>query len=78
MDRQQIHDLYAWEVGICFRHPAKGEVPTTHVTTVRPKAGGLQDVRACLDCVLAMEEARAARAGRCGKPYEPGSLGVDE
>lgn len=58
MDRQQILDLYDWEPGVCFRHPSKGRVPTAHVETIRPLAGGLQDVRACEDCVLAMEAVR--------------------
>jgi len=64
MDRQQILDLYEWQQGVCFRHPAKGEVPTAHVETIRPAGGGLQDVRACADCVIEMEELRI-RAGRC-------------
>ncbi|WP_369167740.1 hypothetical protein AB5J49_07735 [Streptomyces sp. R28] len=64
MDRQQILDLYEWEPGICFRHPNKGEVPTAHVETVRPAAGGIQDIRACAECVVAIELARAAAAAR--------------
>jgi hypothetical protein len=60
MDRQQILDLYTWDDGVCFRHPSKGEVATAHVETIRPPAGGIQDVRACEECVLAMEEERAA------------------
>lgn len=64
MERQQILDLYDWEPGICFRHPAKGEVPTAHVETIRPAGGGLQDVRACTDCVIEMQELRI-RTGRC-------------
>jgi hypothetical protein len=66
MDRQQILDLYQWEPGTCFRHPAKGEVPTAHVETIRPSAGGLQDVRACEECVLLMEAARSRAEGRQG------------
>ncbi|NUP35943.1 MAG: hypothetical protein HOY76_02700 [Streptomyces sp.] len=60
MDRQQILDSRDWEPGICFRHPCKGEVSTAHVETIRPPAGGIQDIRACEECVLAMEEERAA------------------
>lgn len=74
MDRQQILDLYEWEPGVCFRHPSKGEVPTAHVKTIRPSAGGLQDVRACGDCVVDMEEQREALAARTGAAYTPGRL----
>jgi hypothetical protein len=74
MDRQQILDLYEWENGVCFRHPSKGEVPTAHVETIRPPAGGLQDVRACSECVVDMEAHRQATALRHGKPYSPGHL----
>jgi len=66
MDRQQILDLYDWEPGACFRHPGKGEVLTAHVETIRPSAGGIQDVRACQECVLTMEAERATAAGRRG------------
>jgi hypothetical protein len=78
MDRDQILDLYEWEPGVCFRHPVKGEVPTAHVETIRPAAGGLQDVRACRECVVAIEEARARAAHRKGQPYEPGNLADSE
>jgi hypothetical protein len=63
MDRTQILDLYEWRTGICFRHPAKGEVPTAHIETIRPAGGGIQDVRACQDCVIEMAEQRARLAG---------------
>jgi hypothetical protein len=74
MERQEIFDLYDWEPGVCFRHPSKGEVPTTHVKTIRPTAGGLQDVRACRECVVDMEETREKAALRRGEPYKPGCL----
>lgn len=78
MDRQEILDLYDWQPGVCFRHPSKGEVPTAHVETIRPPAGGIQDVRACHECVVVMEKARA-RVARCrGVPYKPGNLGNPE
>lgn len=71
MEREQILDLYDWELGICFRHPAKGEVPTAHVETIRPPAGGIQDVRACEECILDMASQRAATRGeRCQHPGE--------
>jgi len=74
MDRQQILDLYEWEPGVCFRHPSKGEVPTAHVETIRPAAGGLQDVRACRECIPVLEAEREKTALRHGQPYEPGGL----
>lgn len=78
MNRQQILDLYTWAQGICFRHPAKGETATTHVETIRPAGGGLQDVRACAACLLAMEEDRRAAAERDGVTYKPGMLGSSD
>lgn len=75
MDREQILDLYEWEDGVCFRHPSKGTVETTHVKTIRPSAGGIQDVRACRECIVAIEERRAASAARRGEPYSPGRIG---
>lgn len=61
MDRQQILDLYEWRDGTCFRHPSKGLVPTAHVETIRPAAGGIQDIRACEDCVVAMHAAASGQ-----------------
>jgi hypothetical protein len=78
MDRQQILGRYEWEAGVCFRCPGKGEVLTAHVETIRPPAGGIQDVRACRECVVAMEEQRAAAARRRGEDYSPGPLRSDE
>jgi hypothetical protein len=77
MDRQQILDLYQWEPGTCFRHPAKGEVSTAIVKTVRPRVGHPEQVRACEDCVVWMERERWAIAGREGLPYEPGHAGEE-
>ena len=78
MRREQILDLYDWAPGICFRHPGKGVVETAHIVTIRPSAGGLQDVRACDECVLVMEEDQADVARRRGRDYEPGQLAADE
>jgi hypothetical protein len=72
---QQILDLYEWEDGLCFRHPSKGVVATAHVETIRPAAGGILDVRACRECVAAIEERRAAAAERRGQSYSPGRIG---
>lgn len=77
MERQQILDLYDWEPGVCFRHPAKGDVETAVVKTVRPRRGDAEQVRACEDCVVAMEQARWAQAGREGLDYEPGHAGEE-
>jgi hypothetical protein len=74
MDRDQILALYHWRLGACFRHPDKGEVLTAHVKTIRPPAGGIQDVRACSECILDMEERRAAAARCRGERYSPGQL----
>ncbi|MFJ6560013.1 hypothetical protein ACIQMV_09045 [Streptomyces sp. NPDC091412] len=72
MDRQQILELYHWTSGTCFRHPGQGEVSTAHVKTIRPAAGGIQDIRACTECVVGMEEQRKAAAEGAGLPYRPG------
>jgi hypothetical protein len=77
MNRQEILDLYDWDDGVCFRHPGKGEVPTAHVKTVRPAAGGIQDIRACEECVVAMEEGRRRAAARKGVVYRPGELAAE-
>jgi hypothetical protein len=77
MKRQQILDLYEWSPGVCFRHPSKGVALTTHVKTIRPPAGGIQDVRACRECVLRMEEQRRVAAERDGVGYKPGQLGLE-
>lgn len=75
MDQQQILDLYTWGSGVCFRHPGEGEQPTTVVGTIHPPAGGIQDVRACEECVLQMERERRAAASLEGVDYEPGRAG---
>ncbi|MER8004735.1 hypothetical protein [Streptomyces sp. NPDC094149] len=75
MNRQQILDLYEWEPGICFRHPAKGEVPTAVVGVVHPIEDGEREVRGCADCVIAMEDIRREDAARTGVEYEPGRVG---
>lgn len=64
MDRPELLDPYEWRPGVCFRHPSKGEVATARVETIRPPAGGIQDVRACEECVLEMQRQRAAASER--------------
>lgn len=73
--RQQILDLYNWDDGVCFRHPSRGNVPTAVVGVVRPREGGEREVRACEECVIAIEDARRETAARSGSEYEPGRLG---
>lgn len=75
MDRQQILDLYQWQPGTCFRHPALGEVPTTVVGVIRPREDGEHEVRACAECVIAMEDIRREETARTGGEHEPGRLG---
>ncbi|HET8944446.1 MAG TPA: hypothetical protein VFO59_06650, partial [Dehalococcoidia bacterium] len=74
-DRQQILDLYQWSPGVCFRHPGKGVVDTVVVGVVHPGDDGEREVRACEDCVVAMEDIRREQAARAGDAYEPGHLG---
>jgi len=75
MDRQQILDLYDWAPGACFRHPGKGVVPTAVVGVIHPRVDGERAVRACVDCVIAMEDIRREEAARTGSEYRPGRVG---
>lgn len=75
MERQQILDLYEWKPGVCFRHPSKGRVPTALIGVVRPRNDGVREVRACADCVVAIEDTRREQAARAGGEYRPGPLG---
>jgi hypothetical protein len=75
MDRQQILDRYRWALGVCFRHPRKGQVPTAVVGHIHPQAAGEREVRGCEDCVIAMEDMRREEAARVGERYTPGCLG---
>ncbi|MFF4791789.1 hypothetical protein ACFY2M_18970 [Streptomyces sp. NPDC001276] len=75
MERHRILELYDWTPGVCFRHPRHGEVPTTVVRVLRPRAGGQEEVRACEDCVIKLEQERQAAASDVGAPYRPGHAG---
>lgn len=75
MDSEEILRRYEWAQGVCFRHPADGEVWTTIVRTLRPRAAGDYPVRACRRCVLAIEAARKQAARRSGVKYDPGHAG---
>ncbi|WP_171109216.1 MULTISPECIES: hypothetical protein [unclassified Streptomyces] len=75
MDRQQILDLYQWSPGVCFRHPERGTVDTTVIKKLHPRDDGEHEVRACADCVIAMEDIRRDEARRSGNEYQPGRVG---
>lgn len=75
MDRQQILDLYAWQPGVCFRHPSLGEVLTAVVGVVHPREEGERKVRGCADCVMTMEAIKREEAARSGGEYVPGRVG---
>jgi hypothetical protein len=70
---EDILALYTWEGGTCFRC-ARRQVPTTRVGEVRAANGDLVEVRACRDCVLALEAAKRRDAKRHGRDYQPGQL----
>lgn len=72
MNRQEILDLYDWADGVCFRHPSRGAVPTAVVGVIHPRSDGTRDVRACEDCVIAMEDIRREESARTRSEYQPG------
>lgn len=78
MDSEEILALYAWRPGICFRHPERGEIDTVLIKTLHPRTGPVAMLRACRDCVLALEAVRAAAAVGAGTGYEPGRLSEEE
>ncbi|MET9813118.1 hypothetical protein [Streptomyces sp. NPDC006355] len=75
MERQQILDLYDWSPGVCFRHPERGPIPTVHLKTLHPRDTGRHEIRACADCLIALEDIRREDAARRGSEYEPGHVG---
>ena len=78
MDHQEILSLYQWRAGVCFRHPEKGTAETAAVKTLHPRGEDDRVVRACADCVIAIEQARREAADRAGSVYEPGHVGGEE
>lgn len=74
MTPDEILALYDWALGLCFRHPSRGEVDTTPVSTLHPRSEGALEVRACRDCVIEMEDVRQRAADRAGVPYEAGHV----
>lgn len=76
MEEDEILALYRWAPGRCFRHPACGETETALVKTIHPQSTSPPaEVRACRDCVLALEGDRREAAVRARVRYEPGRVG---
>ncbi|MGW2228252.1 hypothetical protein [Streptomyces formicae] len=75
MRSEEILALYGWALGVCFRHAAKGVIDTTPVKTIHPRIDGEKEIRACRDCILAMEGIREKAARRAGTEYIPGRAG---
>jgi hypothetical protein len=74
MDSREILSLYEWTPGLCFRHPSRGQVDTTPISTLHPRTGRAMQVRACRACVTDMESARRRAAEKAGVPYQPGRV----
>lgn len=66
--------LYDWEMGNCFRC-ACADVYTTRLDEIVTPSGDAYDLRACGECILALERERYCYAKRRGLEYRPGSLG---
>lgn len=75
MNREEILDLYQWRQGLCFRHPARGAVETALVKEIQPRLDGKREIRACRECILAMESIRRDAAKEAGAEYVPGRAG---
>lgn len=71
MERLQILARYDWADGCCFRHPSKGEVPTAPVGLVLPPGNGGHEVRACVGCVIAMEDMKRESSRRATGNCQP-------
>ena len=72
MENREILALYDWAQGTCFRCAGSGD--TTRLQTLTPPAGGSYEVRACRDCLLALETAKRRNAEQHGCRYRPGRL----
>ncbi|WP_405461759.1 hypothetical protein OG786_29695 [Streptomyces sp. NBC_00101] len=75
-DPRQILNLYTWEPGVCFQHPAAGETETAVVKELHTRLGPVKSIRACPDCVMDMEAKRRHLAEEAGIPYLPGHAGA--
>jgi hypothetical protein len=74
MEDDAILALYEWAPGNCFRCARTG-LDTTSVKRIDTPAGVRYDVRACRDCVLAIEGERKRQAEEAGQEYVPGRAG---
>jgi hypothetical protein len=74
MDDEEILALYEWAPGSCFRCARTG-LDTASVKRIDTPAGVRYDVRACRDCVLAIERERQCQAQESGQEYMPGRAG---
>lgn len=73
-DDDEILGLYQWQTGTCFKCAHTG-IDTTRLREITTRAGVRYDVRACRDCVLALEGERRRIAEKQGREYVPGRLG---
>lgn len=74
MKPDAILALYEWEIGSCFRCAFR-DVYTTPLDEIVTPSGDTYEIRACGECVLALERERYFYARRRGLEYRPGSLG---
>lgn len=74
MKPDAILALYEWQMGHCFRCAFR-DVYTTPLDTIVTPSGDTYEIRACGECVLALERERYCYAERRGLEYRPGSLG---
>jgi hypothetical protein len=75
MTPDAILALYEWEIGACFRCAWEG-VYTTRLDQIVTPLGDTYEIRACGECVLALERERHCYAERKGLEYRPGTLGA--
>lgn len=71
MERLQILARYDWADGVCFRHPSRGEVPTAAVALILLPGNGGHEVRACVDCGLALEDMKRESGSRSAGNCQP-------
>lgn len=74
MDREDVLNRYVWTSGSCFRCARLG-VLVTDLDLIQTPAGATYVIRACQECVLALEDERQRAARRAQRTYEPGGLG---
>lgn len=74
LTEEEILALYEWTAGACFRC-SRADTETTAVGQIRPRSGELCEIRACRNCVLALEAERRRDAELHGREYAPGRIG---